>query len=97
MALAGLESRWGRFLFGGLAILLITQLHGVPFKRWQKLAITAVCVGGAAWYYTLRPETLPGLGRGVVMHYVAVAIVALLIWLIMRPFISRGRRQQQPA
>lgn len=94
-ALAGLESRWGRFLFGGLAILLITQMHGVPFKRWHKALITGLCVGGAAWYYALRPETLAGLGRGVVMHYVAVAICAAVVWLIMRPFIRK--QGQQPA
>ena len=88
-AYAGLESRWGRFLFGGLAILLITQMHGVPFKRWHKLVITAACAAGAAWYYALKPDTLPGLGQAVVSHYVAVAICALLIWLIMWPFIRR--------
>jgi hypothetical protein len=90
-ALAGLESRWGRFLFGGLAVFLITQMHGVPFKQWQKLLITAVMVGGGVWYYVLRPEALGELGRGVFFHYVAVAICAAVIWLIMRPFISRRK------
>jgi hypothetical protein len=86
-AIAGLEARWGRFLFGGLAVFLITQMYGVPFRRWQKLLMTALCVGGAAWYYMLKPAAIIGLGRGVVMHYAAVAVCALVIWLIMRPFI----------
>jgi len=46
-------------------------------------------VGGGVWYYVLRPEALGELGRGVFFHYVAVAICAAVIWLIMRPFITR--------
>ena len=89
-ALAGLEARWGRFLFGGLAILLITQMHGVPFKRWQKLLISAVCLGGAAWFYVLQPARIGGLANSIFFHYLAVAICAGLIWLIMRPFVKSG-------
>jgi hypothetical protein len=91
-ALAGLESRWGRFLFGGLAVFLITQMHGVPFKPWQKALLSAVMVGGAAWYYLLMPERLPNLGGAIVTHYLAVGICAGLIWLIMRPFVGRGKK-----
>jgi len=90
-AVAGLEARWGRFLFGGLAVFLLTQMHGVPFRRWQKLLLAAVMVGGGAWYYTLNPQSLPSLGGAVVTHYVAVAICAGTIWLMMRPFIVRAR------
>jgi len=90
-AVAGLEARWGRFLFGGLAVFLITQMHGVPFRRWQKLLLAAVMVGGGVWYYTLNLESLPKLGSAVVTHYVAVAICAAVIWLMMRPFIVRAK------
>lgn len=90
-ALAGLEARWGRFLFGGLAIFLITQMHGVPFRRWQKVAITAFCAAGAAWFYAVNPGKLGGLGNAIVGHYVAVAVCAVLIWLIIWPFIRTGR------
>ncbi len=93
-ALAGLEPRWGQFLFGGLAVFLITQMHGVPFKGWQKILITALSVCGAAWYYLLRPESLQSLGQGVFFRYVAVAICAGMIWLIMRPFIWSGKLEQ---
>jgi len=88
-AIAGLESRWGQFLFGGLAVFLITQMHGVPFKRWHKLLFTALSVGGAVWYYLLKPEALGALGRAMGGHYAAVFICAALIWLIMRPFLRR--------
>jgi len=90
-ALAGLESRWGRFLFGGLAIFLLTQMHGVPFKRWQKWLMVALSVGGATWYYMVKPASPVSLGQATIMHYVAVCICALVIWLIMRPFIWSGK------
>ena len=43
-AVAGLEGRWSHFLFGGLAVFLITQMHGVPFKRWQKIVVLRASV-----------------------------------------------------
>ncbi len=88
-AVAGLESRWGRFLFGGLAIFLITQMHGVPFKRWHKGLISLLAVAAAAWYYSLRPaDSLAGLSQSVLFHYTAVAICAGVIWLILRSFVG---------
>jgi hypothetical protein len=90
-ALQGLEARWARFLFGGLAVFLITQMHGVPFKRWQKILITALCAAAAAAYYLPHPADFASLPRSTVFHYLAVAICAAVIWLIMRPFIWRGK------
>jgi hypothetical protein len=93
-ALAGLEPRWGRFLFGGLAVFVITQMHGVPFKPWQKLLIAVLSIGGALWAYMVAPNVVDGLGRGILVQYGAVAICAGLIWLIMRPFIWSGKLKQ---
>ncbi|MGI9290633.1 MAG: hypothetical protein ACR2QG_05050 [Gammaproteobacteria bacterium] len=96
MALAGLEARWGRFLFGGLAIFLITQMHGVPFRTWQKGLITAICVAGAGWFYVLQPAKLGGLGNAIFGHYLAVAVCAGLVWLIMRPFVTGKQIDKAP-
>ena len=74
-----------------MLIFIITQMHGVPFKRWQKGVIAALMIGGGAWFYALQPEGLGELGRAVFFHYAAVAICAGLIWLIMRPFINRAK------
>jgi len=89
LALAGLESRWGQFLFGGMAVFLITQMHGVPFRRWQKLLFTGLTVGAGVWYYALKPEALGNFARAALGHYAAVFICAALIALIMWPFIRR--------
>jgi hypothetical protein len=90
-ALAGLEARWAQFLFGGLGVLLITQLYGVPFKRWHKFVITALSLGSAAWYYGLHLDKLSNLPNTVLGRYVAVLVIIALIWLIMRPFIWTGK------
>ncbi|NND53873.1 MAG: hypothetical protein HKN56_02755 [Gammaproteobacteria bacterium] len=88
-AVAGLEARWSHFLFGGLTVFLITQMHGVPFKRWQKAAIVAAILMGAAFYYTSHIEELARIPRILLVRYGATFILAGLIWLIIRPFVKR--------
>jgi hypothetical protein len=90
-ALAGLEARWAQFLFGGLGVLLITQMHGIKLKRWHKVAITAASLASAAWYYGLHVEKLANLPNTVLSRYVAVLLLVGIIWLIMRPFIWTGK------
>lgn len=83
--------QWSNFLFGGLAVFLITQMHGVRFRRWQKVAMAAASLAGAALFYGQNIEQLAELPRVVLGRYVAVFIMAGLIWLILRPFIRRGK------
>lgn len=90
LALQGLDAQWAQFLFGGLAVLLITQMYGVPLKRWHRIALAVVCIVPAVWYYTQFPEKLGGIQRTVLYRYVAVFILVGLIWMIMRPFIWTG-------
>jgi hypothetical protein len=90
-AASGLSSQWGQFLFGGLAVFLVTQMHGVPFKRWHKLAMAAITVAIGVWYYGLYPDELASVPRGLLLRYVAVFVLVGLIWLIMRPFIWAGK------
>jgi hypothetical protein len=83
--------QWSNFLFGGMAVFLITQMHGVRFKRWHKIAITAFTLAGAVWYYALHVDAINDIPRMVLSRYVAVFILVGLIWLIMRPFIWSGK------
>jgi len=85
-------TQWSNFLFGGLGVFLITQLHGVNFRRWQKYAIIAACLAGAAWYYALHVDMLTNIPRVLLSRYVATFVLVGLIWLIMRPFIWSGKR-----
>jgi hypothetical protein len=94
-ALLGLEPRWAQFLFGGMAVFLITQMYGVPFKRSHKILITLVTLGGGAWYYLLNQDMFASIPRSLVFRYAIVYLLVGLIWLIMRPFIWTGKLQQQ--
>ena len=85
------ESRWSHFLFGGLAVLIVTQMHGVPLKRWHKLAITFTTLFFAVWYYALNPDKLADLPGTFLSRYIAVAILVALIWMAMKPFIWAGK------
>ncbi len=85
------ESRWSHFLFGGLAVLIITQMHGVPLKRWHKFAITFTTLFVAVWYYALNPDKLSDLPRTILPRYIAVAVLVALIWMVIKPFIWAGK------
>jgi hypothetical protein len=84
-------TQWSNFLFGGLAVFLITQMHGLQLKRWHKFVIAGIGLAGAAWYYVLHTDMIPTMPRLIVTRYLAVFITAGLIWLIMRPFIWSGK------
>ncbi|MGI9330818.1 MAG: hypothetical protein ACR2QB_08905 [Gammaproteobacteria bacterium] len=84
-------TQWSNFLFGGAMVFLVTQMHGVKLRLWQKLAITATCLAAAAWYYLLHLDKLNAIPRMFMVRYGAVFVLAIIIWLIMRPFIWSGR------
>jgi hypothetical protein len=89
----GLNGQWAHFLFGGMAVFLITQMHGVPFSRWQKIAFTLLTVAGGAWFYSQNLDQLERLPGTVLSRYAAVLFCVAVIWLIMRPFIWAGKLQ----
>jgi len=80
---------WAQFLFGGLMIYVITQMHGVKLTKLHKWLISAAVLIPAGVYYALNSEKLVGLARTVPMRYVFVVVLAGLIWLAMRPFVRR--------
>lgn len=80
---------WPMFLFGFAGIFVITQMHGLGLKRWQKLGFLAIYVGGAAWVYSSRGlAQLNEIIRIPVIEYLAVAVLAGLIggglWVVRR-------------
>jgi len=95
-AAAGLNGQWAHFLFGGMAVFLITQMHGVPFRTWQKIAMAVITVAGGAWFYSANLDQLERLPGTVLSRYAAVLICVIVIWLIMRPFIWAGKLQLPP-
>jgi len=74
-------------------VFLITQMHGVPFRTWQKLTIAVITIAGGAWFYSTYLDLLVRLPGTVLGRYAAVLICVIVIWLIMRPFIWAGKLQ----
>jgi len=85
---------WAQFLFGGLGIFLITQLHGVNLTRLQKWLVAGAVFAVAASYYASHLDELVQVPRVIVSRYVLVAILAVLIWLVMK-LVLRGRSPSQ--
>lgn len=83
------QHAWAQFLFGGFAIFLVTQMFGVPLKRWHMWALTFVMVAPAVVYYSIYPVAIKDLPSIAVSRYVFVVILAGLIWLVMRPFVTK--------
>jgi len=93
-AAEGLGSGWWNFLFGGLGVFLITQMHGVKLKRWHKFFIAGIVIGSAAVFFAQNLDKLIPFPRVFITRYAAVFILTGLIWLIMRPFIWGGKLQK---
>ncbi len=75
---------WHMFLFGGVAVFLITQLHGLDLSIKGKLLVAAPLVGGMGIFYLAAPEHLLGLGRLPFIMYSGTMVMALLVWLLVR-------------
>jgi hypothetical protein len=75
---------WAQFLFGGLGIFIVTQMPGIKFKRWHRIAVVICTLLSAIAYYWLNINKLIDLPRVFVSRYVLVAILGVLIWLVIR-------------
>ena len=81
-ALAGRQSEglWAMFLFGFLAIFVVTQMYGLGLPRWVRLTIIALFVGGVTLYYNGQWGRLNEVIRIPVIEYLCVLVLALIIW-----------------
>ena len=64
-------------------------MPGIAFKRWHRIAIVVGTLLAAVTYYSLNVEQLQHLPRVLLLRYVLVAILAALIWLVMRAILLR--------
>jgi hypothetical protein len=71
---------WPMFAFGFGGIFVITQMHGLGLKRWQKLVILVVYIGTAVWVYSGRGwDKINEIIRIPAIEYLAVFVLALLV------------------
>ncbi len=75
---------WSMFLFGGVAVFLITQLHGLGLGTRGKLAIATPLVAVMSAFYWTFPETLIGLPRLPLIMYAGTVLMAGIVWALYR-------------
>ena len=80
----GQNGPWSMFLFGGVAIFLITQLHGLGLSTKAKWAVAAPLLAIMAVFYSIFPDTLAGLTRVPMIQYGGVLIMFIIVWALQR-------------
>ncbi|NND54398.1 MAG: hypothetical protein HKN56_05435 [Gammaproteobacteria bacterium] len=81
----GQDEFWSQFLFGGFAIFLITQLHGLGLSARGKLLVAAPIVAVMVGFYAYRPDMLPYLASLPLTMYFG-SLLLFLILLALRFF-----------
>ena len=73
---------WPMFFFGFGGIFVITQMHGLGLKNWQKWLITGLYVAAVVIVYSGRGLAATNeIIRIPVIEYASALVLALLIWL----------------
>ncbi|MEU7903550.1 hypothetical protein [Actinoplanes sp. NPDC049118] len=93
---SGPGGAWPMFLFGFLAVFVLTQLHGLGLSTRARLLVVAgyaaACIGVYSWRGFDR---LDEVVRIPMIEYLLLAVLVVLIW----PFtlLGRGRGSRRPA
>ena len=76
---------WPMFFFGFAGLFIITQMHGLGLKQWQRWAFLGSYVGGALWIYGSSDIAMLHQVTWIpVTEYAVVFVFAGLIWLGMK-------------
>ena len=85
------------FLFGGVAVFLITQMHGLGLSTRMKWAIALPLIGIMAAFYSQFPEVLMGVTRLPMILYIGAFLMALIVWvLVLVSRLMRSARAAEP-
>ena len=76
---------WSMFLFGGMAVFLITQMHGLGLSRMRKWAIAVPLLASMTIYYAMTPAEFMGLPKQLAIRYLGVFVLFGLLWLVLKP------------
>ena len=76
---------WPTFAFGFGLIFIVTQLHGLGLKVWQRWVFITVYILAALYVYNGRlVEGIMGTIRIPAIDYILVLVLAGLFWLIIK-------------
>jgi hypothetical protein len=80
----GENGPWSMFMFGGIAVFLITQLHGLGLSLKGKLAIALPLIGAIIGFYSFMPEHVMGLARLPMIMYAGTFLMFGVVWVLIR-------------
>lgn len=73
---------WSQFLFGGAAIFVITQMHGLGLSTRGKWLVAAPIVAIMVLFYAFRPELLTHLPTLPLTMYLGTLLLFVVLWLL---------------
>jgi len=74
---------WSMFLFGGIGLFLLTQMHGLGLSTRGKWAVALPLIGILVAFYSQFPETVLGLPRLAVIQYIGTFLMAGTVMLLI--------------
>ena len=75
---------WSMFLFGGMAIFLITQLHGLGLSTSGKLKLALPVIAVIVVFYLSFPELWLGVTRLPLTMYLGTGLMFFVLWGLIR-------------
>lgn len=76
---------WPMFFFGFAGLFVITQMHGLDLKDWQKWAVLGLYIGGIVWVYSDRGWAyLNEVIRIPMIEYLLAILFAGVTWIILK-------------
>jgi hypothetical protein len=75
---------WSSFLFGGMAVFLITQLHGMGLSLRGKLAVATPIVAIMVAFYSYYPEHVGGVTRQPMVLYIGAMLMGGIVFVLVR-------------
>jgi hypothetical protein len=84
---------WPMFAFGFGGIFVVTQMHGLNLNKWARWAFLSAYIGFALFIYSDRGwANLNEVFRIPVIDYLAVLVLAAILWTGMKATASITRR-----
>jgi hypothetical protein len=89
----GENGPWSMFLFGGVALFLLTQMHGLGLSTRQKWAIALPLLAVMGIFYASFPDTVAGIGRLPAIQYAGAFLMAGAVFglVMLARFLGRNR------
>lgn len=82
----GQHGPWSMFLFGGIGVFLVTQIHGLGLSTKQKLLVAAPLIAAIIAFYSQFPQLIMGLPRMSVILIGGACLMAGTIWALCQIF-----------